>query len=67
MRIFKDINEAWQEGFTEGWRSILPTLPSIPDRPGPAPDGEGDQLKRYYDEGYYQGQLAATKRGSGLS
>ncbi|MDP3121259.1 hypothetical protein [Polynucleobacter sp.] len=67
MRRFKDINEAWQQGYTDGWMSIQPTKPPMPERPGTVPDGEGDQIQRYYDAGYYQGQLDATKSSGGIT
>lgn len=54
-----NVNDAWKFGYTDGWRTVKNTLPSIPPRPGPVPPGEGDEITRYYNAGYALGKYNA--------
>lgn len=60
MTTSEDLNDAWRQGYTKGWQSLKPTLPSIPTRAASYPAGILDPWDHFYQEGYRLGRLNAS-------
>jgi len=55
-----DINNAWKDGFIEGYKSVKGTIPSVPPRPGGYPSGVTDPVSYFYRLGYDAGTQKAN-------
>lgn len=67
MSRFKDVNDAWEQGFTDGWQSIKKSsIPHIPRRIDGAPPGVTDQNEHYYQKAYALGEMAAIQSNAGI-
>jgi hypothetical protein len=57
-----DTNEAWRNGYTDGYQEIKGVRPQIPARPGSVPVGAANQVDYFYQLGYRIGKEAALKK-----
>ncbi|OYY19030.1 MAG: hypothetical protein B7Y05_04435 [Polynucleobacter sp. 24-46-87] len=67
MSRFKDIHDAWKQGFTDGWQSIKKSsIPGIPPLEDGVPAGVIDQNEYYYEKAYSLGSAAAIQANAGI-
>lgn len=68
MSRFKDPNDAWEQGYRDGWQSIKKSsIPSYPGRQGGVPAGITDQCDYYYEKAHALGQDAAMQANAGIA
>ncbi len=55
MNSPKELDDAWEEGYVEGWKSFRHTDPFIPPRPQSHPMGTNDAAPYYRGLGFKKG------------
>jgi hypothetical protein len=65
MSTSEEVNNAWNRGYTEGWKEVKSTIPTIPPRPGSFPSGV-NAVNYYYKEGKSQCREDALKKMAGI-
>ena len=67
MSRFKDVNDAWRQGYEDGWREIKKSSnPNIPRRIGGVPPGVTDHNEYYYEKARALGHDEAMQANAGI-
>ena len=67
MSRFIDINDAWRQGYEDGWREIKKSsIPHYPGRQDSVPPGVTDQNEYYYEKARALGHDEAIQANAGI-
>jgi hypothetical protein len=65
MATAEELNDEWEQGYLDGWKSVTSTQPTTPVRPAMAPTGV-DPLQYFYKAGQKNGNEDAINTMKGL-
>jgi len=67
MSRFTDIDDAWRQGYADGWQEIKKSsIPHYPGRQGGIPPGVIDQNEYYYEKARALGHDSAMQANAGI-